>query len=104
MDIENQNTSTELKPGELGGMFVIISTMTMSFICGFIYVIDEMEGNFIWRPHRAIQGFVLMFCICAFIFVPLGGIVEVYFTNKGTFRTGIKNSILGACNILCICC
>ena len=43
------------------------------------------------------QGIVIISCVSMFIFVPLGGIIEVCVTNKGTFVTGIKNSIYGAC-------
>ena len=105
MDIEYQNVhKIELKPGEFGGLFVIISTMTMSFICGLVYVVDEMQNQSLWRPHRAIQGIVIISCVSMFIFVPLGGIIEVCVTNKGTFMTGIKNSIYGACKCFFILC
>ena len=97
-DIENQE-QTGRKPGETGGVIIIIITSVISIIYGLFLVINE-KGN-VWRPHRVIQGVVIICCLCVLVIAPIGGIIEVSITNKGTLKDGIKNSFIGA--LCCVC-
>ena len=98
--------NSENKPGELGGVVFMVLIAMVSFTVGSIYVLNEMEkaqenNVVIWRPHRAVLGIVIIGCLCSIIFAPVGGMLEVCITNKGTVCQAIKNSYLGAFSCLC---
>ena len=100
MDIESQEIQSD-SPGSVGGIIFMTSAAVISLIAGSIYVFEEMQNNIVWRPHRAILGFVILVCLSVFICVPIGGIIEVYITNKGTVWQAIRNSYKAT--LLCIC-
>ena len=97
-DIENQE-KTDSKPGETGGEVMIITASIISIIYGIMLIMNEKD--YVWRPHRVIQGIVIIVSVCAFILSPLFGVIEVIITNKGTVYQGMKNSYIGAGKLLC---
>ena len=97
-DIENQE-QVDRKPGETGGVIIMIITSLISIIYGVLLIIHEKD--YVWRPHRVIQGVVAICCVCMLVMVPLGGMLEVCITNKGTLKEGAKNSFISA--VCCIC-
>tara|TARA_Y100000996_G_C22252709_1_gene532506 strand:+ start:294 stop:605 length:312 start_codon:yes stop_codon:yes gene_type:complete len=99
--------NSENRPGELGGTIFMVLTAMISLVVGSIYVLNELEkaqenNVIIWRPHRAVLGIVFISCLSSIIFAPIGGIVEVFLTNKGTMGQAIINSYVGAFACLCI--
>ena len=49
-DIENQEI--EMKPGETGGVIIMIITSLISSIYGILLIINEKD--YVWRPHRVV--------------------------------------------------
>tara|TARA_Y100000389_G_scaffold187937_1_gene209888 strand:+ start:734 stop:1045 length:312 start_codon:yes stop_codon:yes gene_type:complete len=95
-----------VNPGETGGFIIMVISGGISMIVSLIYVLNEYENNkdndyIMWRPHRVIGGCVIIGCLTTFIIAPVGGIIEIFITNKGSCWTGVKNSYLGA--LKCIC-
>ena len=100
MDIESQQRNND-EPGAIGGIVFMILIAILSTISGSIYIYIEMQNNILWRPHRILIGFVVIACMSLFVCVPIGGIIEVFITNKGTVCQAIRNSYKAT--LLCIC-
>ena len=103
-DIENQKVN--YKPGEIGAILFMVIVGILSISVSTVYVIMEIENsdNIVWRPHRAVMGMAFLGLLSAWVFSPIGGIIEVMITNTGTVKQAIKNSYTSGCMCLNVCC
>jgi len=81
-------------PGELSG-FLLMFLSLFFYIVGIIY--------FAFIGFHKLTILIISIGIGLQIFIPIGGVIEICFSGKGTVEEGVKNAFKGAGSI-CWCC
>lgn len=84
------------RPGEMSGFILMLFSL-------FFYLVT-LAFIFILGSSHLVTIYMLMTGITCSTCIPIGGIIEICCSGKGTLREGIWNSLMGAGSVFWCCC
>ena len=83
-------------PGNMSGFIMMIFSLFFYAISGVFIIVIGIE--------KSVCIIFLSIAVSLQMFIPLGGMLEVCISGKGTCNEGIKNALLGAGSVFWCCC